>query len=340
MFTAPGTARTPGSGGLVFISRTVAEHCQFLGFHPDIPLAWVLVGDVVLGFVYVRHRYTEDAQSLADFMAALHADITAKMQLGRVVLLGDFNARLGDLQDAMHDERWCADGVHDDVGQLLMSLARESDLAALTGRMDDGEPSYTVLNSVTGVVSTSRIDHAFVSCSLLQDRINDFGVHTCTYGSDHYPLDLTFTAQLSAPAAPAAGPSLRWNHLKQLNYVQQLLALHNGQAAIMHAIDSGDIALADRLIHDAVWAAARAAGLVANPHHNPKPRLLPLSSDARACMLAIAVRRRNGLPISATLRQEARRHLKAAARLQAHVTTSVCALCCPVSHAFFGTCCK
>lgn len=216
-FTAP--RNTPGSGGVVLISKRITAHCFFRGFHANVCLGWVAAGDVHIGFVYVPHHVTQDARGLANYVAAVQADVLRKQDLGPVVLVGDLNARLGRLTDAsdMPREVVAACAAHDPAGALWMDTATAVGLATMTGRgTDGGEPSWERVEQRRDppCVRTlhSRIDHAFVSCELLHSSRVWCDVHKDLFGSDHYPLFVTITLHIGsgAGATPYQRPRLRW----------------------------------------------------------------------------------------------------------------------------------
>ena len=81
-------------------------------------------------------------QQNVEFIATLHSELEKYALLGNVMLVGDFNAWIGTLPDAVIEPRACQDARTNPFGELLMTLMLECDMVTTTWRLDDGQPTY------------------------------------------------------------------------------------------------------------------------------------------------------------------------------------------------------
>jgi Reverse transcriptase (RNA-dependent DNA polymerase)/Endonuclease/Exonuclease/phosphatase family len=307
-FARTDDTNTPGSGGVVLVAKHLLSCVQFLGFHESIPLAWVRVHDVAVGLVYARYSLLKRAngsdsmQKQAQFLALLHSSVAEQQATGRqVLLMGDFNAKLGALSDG-HDMPRLLEGRHDHFGSMLMDWAPTASLLTLTGRLDMCEHSWQRGEQ------TSRIDHAFIQAGLLESVtswqvVNDF------YGSDHKPLCLTLNVAGAQAPAPAQ-PFLRWDFNRQAVY-SAFIAGQSGAFDNIHgALDSGDVQAACGAVDELVRGAASAVGLL-HTRGQSKLHALPLGQAAIDVRDEIRALRKHGCPVPAGLRRLWRLHVRA-----------------------------
>ena len=101
---------------------------------------------LLVGICYLppagSHQLT--AISLADRLAALEADLLSACSAGDVILAGDFNARVGALDDSPDADhplppRGATDITVTQSGQLLVDICRRSGVALGTGRIPGDE---------------------------------------------------------------------------------------------------------------------------------------------------------------------------------------------------------
>ena len=160
-FQKPDKVRTPGNGACIFVSKRILHTCQFLGYHADIPLAWLKVGGVFLGFIYAKPSMLGSSlDQHTQFLSFLHEDVHKYQSMGQVALIGDFNARIGTLPDAGASPRPHVTRESNDFGQLLMDVVVKCDMLCATGRLDTCQDTWVGHNSA------SRIDDAFFDSSL------------------------------------------------------------------------------------------------------------------------------------------------------------------------------
>jgi Reverse transcriptase (RNA-dependent DNA polymerase) len=302
---------TIGHGACVFVANRVAHMCQFLGYHSHIPLAWLKVGGIFVGFIYAKPSLIGSIELNTEFLAFLHADVAKYQAKGQVAIIGDFNAHIGTLPDAYTTQRTCARTEVDDWGKLLMDMVAGCGMVTSTGRLDIGQVSFQTAHG------SSRIDHAFFDSALFHD-IQDWQVFTNMFGSDHYPLVFTVPVTCDTPRTRQSKPYLRWNYLKKDAYVMHVLQNDSLLTRIDDALHRGDINCADTSLRQLIWSAATSAGMVVTPSVNEhKPlRRLPLSAEARVIRAQVTAFRHNGLPVPAHIRSEWRAHVKAARKLQ------------------------
>ena len=297
---------TPGSGAAVLVAKGVLHVVQFVGFHPRIPLAWLRVHDTFIGFLYARPSLISSTHQQVQFLSVLHDEVVARQVCGRVVLLGDFNARLGDLPDGSDLPRRSV-GPHNEFGSLLMGWASTVSLMTLTGRLDDGECTWR-----SGERS-SRIDHAFVEPESLH-AVTSWQVTNDFYGSDHKPMCMCLAVS-NMPAPPVAAARLRWDFHKHAAYSDHIARDQAAALAIHSALDAGDVALADRTLTSLIHSAAEAAGMLCTPSRTRKPRALPLGQDALAVRAEVRRLRQAGQPVPPGLRHLWRSHVRTARQL-------------------------
>jgi hypothetical protein len=276
----------------------------------------VRISDTYVGFLYAKPDQVRQSQQQTDFLATLHASVSRYTPHGNVLLVGDFNAKLGACADCSAEPRIVQDR-HDAFGRLLMSWCEHNGLMTLTGRCGDtGQPTRYPQGQQQG--GPSRIDHVFLQPQLLP-RVLACTVHNHSLGSDHRPLCLTLTTPTTITPTPSrqpTGPKLVWNHDKRAEYCGRVAAhqaLHTLTDLLTHCDSPEQIESCDALLKQLLWDTATAAGLSKPPstgkHRNPTLRLPP---EATAVKRQINILRQSRQPIPTPLRREWRQHVRAA----------------------------
>ena len=203
-------------------------------------------------------------------MAHLHADVLQQQSLGPVLLVGDLNAHLGQLQDGALPARCCEPGSSaNPMGDMFMDLATRCHLITTTGRLQDVpvQPSWR---------GAYRLDHAFVQEDLWP-CVSACGVLPDYWGSDHCPLLITWRpptgttgSQTPVPIQPA--PFLRWDYKKQHVYSAALGRQAELQQQLHDAVCRNHLDCATTLLSSMIWNAAAESGLVVQP------------ADVRSCV--------------------------------------------------------
>jgi hypothetical protein len=300
---------------MVLVSRAVLHAVQFLGFHDSIPLAWLRIHGVAIGFLYARHSLlvrasgsSSQADSMhkqAQFLAKLHSDVAAQQSAGRsVVLVGDMNARIGALEDGHDSPRIPDCQPHNQFGSLLMAWAQEASFMTLTGRLD------TCQHTWQRGAQRSRIDHAFIQPDLLH-QITSWQVMDDFLGSDHKPLCMTLTVPCT-DTRTAPVPRLRWNPHRRDDYAHYIGAhadILDNIMSCMETLDAeGAYSMLTQLIHDA----GNACGLLRTPTPCGRPDALPLCPQAVLVRNEIRSLRKASMPVPDDLRRAWRTHIKVA----------------------------
>jgi exonuclease III len=316
-----GQAHTAGNGALLFVRKSLSGRCKLLGFHPEIPLAWVQVSNTFIGFLYVKPESTRTSQQQEDFLATLHASVSHHALNGDVILMGDFNAKLGKCADCSTTHRASTD-EHNPMGRLLMHWCEHNGFMTLTGRMDAGQPSRFPIGNQPG--QPSRIDHAFVQPHLLP-RVLAWNLHTETYGSDHLPLCMTLTVPQHSQAllhVGGIGRRLVWDYDKQpaySNHVHTHQALRSLTELLQACQHSQQLDQCDILLKQVIWDAAASAGLTKQPSTTrPKRPPLHLTDAAIRVKHRIQLLHQAKQPIPMDLRKEWRKHIKEARKRRAN----------------------
>ena len=114
----------------------------------------------------------------------LKEDVINFKEKGTVVLLGDFNARVGKAEEiddvvGMFGEETC-----NASGQKLISLLNEVELVACNGRELVSEPEWTRVRLSRG--QKSIIDYIITDYTLMKDSSRLYVDQTDIGSSDHY----------------------------------------------------------------------------------------------------------------------------------------------------------
>jgi Reverse transcriptase (RNA-dependent DNA polymerase)/Endonuclease-reverse transcriptase len=323
VFQKQEVANTPGHGACVFVSQRIKQACRFLGYHKDIPLAWLqLHTNTYIAFIYAQPALLGSLQQNTNFLAMLHADISKYQELGHVVVIGDFNAKIGDLPDAGTSQRSCTIPTVNEFGELLMHMAANSGLLTSTGRLDTSQPSF--VNSR----GCSRIDHAFFDSDIFP-HVRDWQVVQNRYGSDHHPLAfaLSLTHDISKSSPPQ--PRMRWDHSQQQEFAAHISQRTADIQVIESLLEQSDLTGADVALRQLLYSSAMACGMIVKHEHGRRGSMhkLPLSTEAMRVRAQVAAYRRNGVKVPEQLRAVWKQHVKSARKLCAtrtHVRMMAC----------------
>lgn len=164
-YTFLGKPRQNRRGGGVgfYVSRSIAHLCTA---HPDTQLAesmWLQIGNgsgsrrpMYIGLVYIPPGDLTTAEAVGAVYASLLRDVRRFQSLGEVVLMGDFNSRVGSAAHPNDHIGQHGEPEADAAGRSLLQLLRATDLFALNNRtIDVCGPAYTrrrVQQTETGVV--------------------------------------------------------------------------------------------------------------------------------------------------------------------------------------------
>lgn len=172
------------------------------------------------------------------------SDLLQSERLKRVVVIGDFNARIGSQQSLPEEmlvdsygveaERKSRDIIVNKRGSKVITLCDENDLIILNGRsLGDAAGEYTFF----GGMGKSVIDLCCVTDNVLPD-ITGFRVRQELF-SDHKPVELVLG--LNDTAKPSCGPrvqKLKWNEQFAGNYRKKLQLLVSRDTHLEEDADS------------------------------------------------------------------------------------------------------
>ena len=139
------------------------------------------------------------------YFDTLNEEVVKFSKLGDIMLCGDFNARIGNIQEHFveHDEniqqnmigssdielpvRYNEDQVINGFGKKLIEFLEEANMMLVNGRkLGDSMGNKTCYN----YMGSSTIDYCIVSHSMFHEIVN-FEVDNQTWYSDHSPLNIT-----------------------------------------------------------------------------------------------------------------------------------------------------
>jgi len=215
-------SRGRGSGGIGFLVSKQLD-ARVVGETSD-SLLWIRIRirggtDVFLAVVYAPQATAPKAEREL-FFDELHRTVASFKKKGLVILMGDFNARVG-----------CAEKPNDHIGlfgekaqntncKLMLDLLKEENLFALNGRKADCGIYTRIRSGVKSIIDYIVVDERIFSRQYSCRVLEDFDC-----GSDHHPV----IARVHIPGNRFArrtpsNPSLKvWKLLEP--EVQQ--ALHN-----------------------------------------------------------------------------------------------------------------
>lgn len=244
---------SPQSGGhAIFVRKRLAKHVTVVCDRIEHGVVWVHVASpqqpqkgIFVAFVYLPPQsstYYHQVEGIShdEHFMKLQQDIMMYQSKGKVMLMGDFNARTGllnewDLLDphiqrhydkqGMLDRR-SKDPARNSSGKKLISLCEYTGMFMLNGRSRSDEHGLITFRALHGK-GQSVIDYAIVSRDMVLDDMRqiDFKVipiHMCptrTLGGkyDHCPIVATVNVSAfgdirSEVTPEVKSPSLRWKH--------------------------------------------------------------------------------------------------------------------------------
>ncbi len=250
--------------------------------------------DVLVGGVYVppvtRHRKLPAVKAALD--ALMQDIVAAQLVTPHVMLMGDFNARVGHALEQFEDgspglgveclahPRMMEDPTSNPAGAPFMSMVASCHSFLTTGREAFGDDGRATCRDA------SRPDHIVLPVGLLP------ALPSITFPAyphhlfDHAPIQLAFhggaVARVTAPhQCSAACPReqvLKWEASRAEQYSQALHAqLETSSMAFQTALNAqeADVEVACTTLVDAVHSAAAVAGMVRSlpcPHRPRPPR--------------------------------------------------------------------
>ena len=266
----------PGSGIAVLARPHVADFMSVI--HVTDFSVWVRCGkqlwglddDVMLGAVYVPPQSTHFSSScVSEHLMTLFEEVLCASQASNhVLLLGDFNAKIGTLDEVadahspvlgsfpcLQRQRRSEFSVVNTAGTLLVDLASAAGLIICTGRAsgDDGQASY--FHSRHGVYyPCSRPDHLLLSSSHF-GAVRECYVEPIVPLMDHASLSVVFNVthecapkvdwhphkHVCRPGGCGERLLLRWVPFTAGAYVAKLLENHEMDAQFSAALEEQDV---------------------------------------------------------------------------------------------------
>lgn len=169
-------------------------------------------------------------------MASLLETATAAVAQAHVILAGDFNARVGSLDDSWVAEydtaipaaRNSTDQGVQNHGRQLINLSNDAGLIICTGRVPGDTPAeHSYHRYEAQATRRSRLDHFLVSPNTWR-LISSCTVDRNMHGSDHAPIVMKLDIPTSAPAALTGigmpFSTYRWEAMHQQQYAALLSA--------------------------------------------------------------------------------------------------------------------
>ena len=189
----PASQEGRGGEGLLF---AVKKHHAFhvLDYGSDDSPLWVRLCfhsgrcPIIFGVVYVPPAGSTNLHSvdLQDRFTKPSTRLAAARLEGDVFLAGDFNARVGRLEEpALAQQRGCTDLVVNSHGRSLIRLSSQTGSLLCTSRIPGDEHAPV---SFREGARQSRVDHILVSNEFLL-HVQGCTVNTAGVESDHAPLE-------------------------------------------------------------------------------------------------------------------------------------------------------
>ena len=270
----PAQERAPGKGMTLYIAHNKAGLCRFGGFHSELLLGWVECGNTQLGFIYVPPSSIARARDRQGVLVQITEAVAEKQRKGPVMIAGDWNAKLGWLNDSEAEPRsiplvW-QPGVlaHDVFGEEVVECTTRLGLKVATGRLDDGQPTWhrgrvdeNEGDGWDGTIQRSRLDHLFIQ-DTAWSNVLDYKVVTDRMGSDHNAIS-TVIKVARGQAARGFGGKYRWDPRKKDEYVLQLYfgAGMDKLREAASAAERDEVAGAAEILLEAIERAATEVGM-------------------------------------------------------------------------------
>jgi len=217
-----------GYGIAVVIAPSVSESVSLWHLSDDIQALWLrcdgsLFGskrDVALGAVYLNpDNKNRSKNSLTETFDVLFDEaMTASCMIGEVVMMGDFNAHIGDESEFTDEHASLLEDIPclkhhrmadrqskniDRAGKLLLDLAAAGPFMILTGRGkgDSGEASFVGYRQKR----STRPDHVLLSPSLYNSVVSSRVFDNKLRISDHNCIETRFLSDSAALAPDNCG---------------------------------------------------------------------------------------------------------------------------------------
>ena len=233
-----------------------------------------LAYDIYLGSAYVPPPSSAllHPSSAEDRFSALPEAAAAASALGKVVLMGDFNARVAarpDVDASAHADlldcqlpvvRGCTDLHFGGHAKQLLHLCLSTDLILGTGRLPGDVPAPLSYPHAAG---GSRPDHLALDLEVAA-VVRTSKVDASRLESDHLSLCMTLQCSLASQPVPVPDadgtplPRLNWDDSRREAYVQALDGCALDACAMLAA--QGSIPQACEQLSATVLAAAQASG--------------------------------------------------------------------------------
>lgn len=266
------------SGGLVlYVKDCIKRGVTIARSHHD-TIIWLRLDKHYFSFdkdMYICGAYIWGDDSPAnvhvdvDLFKLLQDDITHFEAIGRVLLAGDLNGRVGHRLDYISNDAFNAstdnasytpdvplarasmDNVHNTQGNKLLDLCKATSMRIANGRLcaDKAVGSYTFFSRN----GSSLIDYLLLNHNDF-DRITQFAIQSFTEFSDHAPLSFTIHARRQSVPGASNGNGehfyYRWDDtcnaefrrgliskLPELNTVLTNVSMHE-RDSVSHAVSS------------------------------------------------------------------------------------------------------
>lgn len=183
--------------------------------------------ELIIGFLYLSPSY-EYEELLTNLQSTLH-NILENEPESPLIIIGDFNARIGNLNQGDEEQfinayqshyRSSLDSVQNRNGKLLVEMLEIEGLFVVNGRSySDSPASYTFISKN----GKSTIDFAWANLEGLQ-LIKDLKICDDFHQSDHLPASLTLDLYIEKENEKIAEPEqvIRWRAEYKENLQKQL----------------------------------------------------------------------------------------------------------------------
>ena len=201
----------------------------------------------------------------------LTARVAAAQLEGDVLLAGDFNARVGHLEESTRArQRGCTDDTVNVHGRRLIRLCSETGTLLCTGRLpgdEDASYSYRAMNHDR----KSRVDHVLVSQGLLT-KVQSCHLNQDRNESDHTPLETVVSLPIcmSTEFEQCQGVHLEKRVWSQNNHISYSEALRSQDClgllgALDGTISQDNVPEAVQALHQIIGTAADISGMPSKP---------------------------------------------------------------------------
>ena len=297
----PSESAKRGTGLLLLHRRNLQPTIWAITTTPYLSI-WLCISSSVTGLhddLIVAGVYVPPCRQRAEqreMWAALSSQAKSASKAGLLVLMGDFNARLGELNDLASPVRWRArfpndagivrpparqsgtDAATNSYGYELAGICREYFIVPLTGRAPGDVPAAISCQPLSAAADAgrSRNDHICASAELFH-RFRHHHVHnlrrpTCDHALLEATMELPPQPSPSAPPPPRPPPppdALRWRPDLEPLYLCELQGrLPLVEVELSVACAGGDIDTAAATLTTCIRDAAVAAGMTnASPYN-------------------------------------------------------------------------